>query len=382
MSDDIRKEPVRRRRAEPPMEPPDDLDVAYGDEPPFPPLVTAAGWIWIVSGILTLVLAALVAAALMIFAGGANAGGGAHLAGALWGLACFGVFGAGLLGMGVQSVRGKARDTLSNGVISIGVSLLYCGMAFVRSGGSQILHASVVHITFTLLQGLGGALLLVAGALALRGRGQYLLWRTRLEFRRGRGGRTGGAAMSEDVQKGPNPPEREASAQAHDYNQVPDIRRWQRYPRTVFAGGVLCIVWGCMIAVAFIAPWVAHHLAGDRETTAQYLIFPGLGLGGLAILAGIQHMRGVLSIKDTRNIAIGSMGGGLVALGLALSDFTPRLDTLPPGLQLAEHVLIGVIGLSAGVLFLCGRAAYKVWWIMEKARKEREGADADNPFRK
>jgi hypothetical protein len=93
-------------------------------------------------------------------------------------------------------------------------------------------------------------------------------------------------------------------------------------------------------------------------------------------------MRGVLTIKDTRPIAIISLGGGLLALWLAYLDFTPSVSVLPTGLQLAEHVLIGVIGLSAGVLFLCGRAAYKVWWTVEKTRKAREGTDPDNPFRK
>ena len=97
---------------------------------------------------------------------------------------------------------------------------------------------------------------------------------------------------------------------------------------------------------------------------------------------GIRFMRGTQSSKDTLGMAIASLGGGLLALISAFRDLSRTVDLLPPGFQVAEHVLLGAVGLSAGVLFLWGREAYRAWWSAEKVRKEREGTDADSPFRK
>lgn len=171
MSDDIRKEPVRRRRVEPPVEPSDDdLDVAYGDEPPYPPLVTAAGWIWIAFG--CIVLLNMVLIVLLSFAAGAGRGG-AEGASTIGGGLCIaivvGLFGAVFLHVGNQSVRGTARDTLGNGVGSMLFGLFYFGGAAAQTAIGQIVQAGVA--------GLGGVLLLTAGLLALIGRGQYKLWR-------------------------------------------------------------------------------------------------------------------------------------------------------------------------------------------------------------
>ena len=43
MSEDISKEPVSRRRAKSPEEPPDDRDLGYEEEPPYPRSITVAG---------------------------------------------------------------------------------------------------------------------------------------------------------------------------------------------------------------------------------------------------------------------------------------------------------------------------------------------------
>jgi hypothetical protein len=152
------------------MEPPDDLDVAYGEEPPFPPLVTAAGWIWIAFGVMFLL--SLMVSLAMTFALGMRANSeetGAHFAGGICGLGCVGLFGAAFLFVGVQSIRGTARDTLGNGVGSIVFGGLYFGFAAVMTVGGQIIPAGIV--------GVGFIMLLLAGIFALMGRGQYKLWR-------------------------------------------------------------------------------------------------------------------------------------------------------------------------------------------------------------
>lgn len=189
--------------------------------------------------------------------------------------------------------------------------------------------------------------------------------------------------MSEDIQNGPKGPEQEPAAPESDYGTEWDIRLAPRYPPTVIAAGTLWVVWGCLIAAAFLAPWLTRLVATANLRNASAPLLPlGLGLGGLIVWIGIRFIRGTEDVKDTSPIATVSLLGGFLALSCTFWEFSRAVDLLPRVLQLADYFAVGATGLSAGILFLCGRRGYQSWWNVEKARKEREKKHSDNPFRK
>jgi hypothetical protein len=170
MSEDISKEPLppsRRKRSR--EEPEEDLD--YEDEIAFPPMVKAAGVIWIVFG--CIILLNLVALVFIVFLFAANQRNGPAAAGAVGGGLCVavigGLFAAAFLYVGAQTARGTARDTVGNSVGSFVFALFNFGGAAVNAAGGGFVQAVV--------SALGGTLLLAAGVLALAGRSQYKLWR-------------------------------------------------------------------------------------------------------------------------------------------------------------------------------------------------------------
>jgi hypothetical protein len=174
MSEDITEEPLRPKRRKRPREEPDDLDAAYGEEPVLPPLVKAAGVIWIVFGCIMLLNMVATFFLIMIVSAnqqGPNAAGQAGVAagGAVCLSVVIGLFAAAFLFVGVQSVRGTAAGTTGNAIGSIVFGLLNFGGMAGNAIGGNIVAAAV--------GGLGGAMLLTAGVLALAGGSQYKLWR-------------------------------------------------------------------------------------------------------------------------------------------------------------------------------------------------------------
>lgn len=140
---------------------------------PYPKMVQVAGVIWIVYGLVTLVNLLFLIVSLL-GAGEEKPGAGQEAQGAAIALGiCLGPFQA-LIGLvfihvGLQSVRGRARDTLGNGIGSILFGLLnLAGAARMGRGGDFVLAG------FCLLF---GALLIGAGVLALMGRWEYRRWR-------------------------------------------------------------------------------------------------------------------------------------------------------------------------------------------------------------
>ena len=102
---------------------------------------------------------------------GPNAAGQAGVAagGAVCVSAVIGLFAVAFLVVGIQSVRGTAAGTTGNGVGSIVLGMLnLAGTAVMAIGGNLVAAA---------INGLGGAMLLTAGVLALVGGSQYKLWR-------------------------------------------------------------------------------------------------------------------------------------------------------------------------------------------------------------
>jgi hypothetical protein len=96
--------------------------------------------------------------------------------------------GAGFLTVGQQSVRGTARDTLGNGIGSIGLSVLLSGC-----GGILFLDLNVlkrVAVGPVIMLGTSSSMsaaLFTAGILALAGRAQYRAWRESDQLARGPG---------------------------------------------------------------------------------------------------------------------------------------------------------------------------------------------------
>jgi hypothetical protein len=170
MSEDISKEPVRGRRPEPPEDEPDDRDINFGQEPPFPGTFTAAGALLIVFG--SLVLLNLLVSLILVFALAGNAGGqaaGGAMVGGICGSLFVGLIGAVFIQEGVRAVRGTLAGTLGTGIASIAFGgLVLAGAAFEVFTGGVIQGG---------LAGLVAAMLIVAGVLALVGRSEYSLWR-------------------------------------------------------------------------------------------------------------------------------------------------------------------------------------------------------------
>jgi hypothetical protein len=170
VSEDIQKEPIGRQKPEPLIDDSDAQDLVYSEEPPYPSVVTAAGVLWITFGCLTILGMAMSFLSAVIVA--ANKGGQAG-AGAISGAACGSIIG-GLIAflfirVGIQNVRGAARDTLGNGIGSILFALLPLAVAAYFASRGEFIEAGI--------EGMVAAILLAAGILALAGRSQYKVWR-------------------------------------------------------------------------------------------------------------------------------------------------------------------------------------------------------------
>jgi hypothetical protein len=178
---------------------------------PFPVVVTLAGSIWIIFGIIV-ILATFAQLAMLAFALAVappptppppvrpgqpapipqNPSTFANLTtqdycslGCVAGML---FFGAVFLNVGIQSVRGKAAGTLGNGLGSLGFGLIYGGLGIllllagaVGSVGNVTTPGMSAGSVAALIIGgvyvLAGGLLLLAGLLALIGYSPYMAWR-------------------------------------------------------------------------------------------------------------------------------------------------------------------------------------------------------------
>lgn len=133
-----------------------------------PAIVMTAGIVWIVFGSLKLLMVplSLLLAAMRVPA-----------------FVCVavldGLIGGGFVAVGVQTVQGKARDTLGNGFGSIIFGILSCG-----SGAYRLI--ALDQAILGNIDGLVGAGLIGAGICALIGRDDYKAGRRRRKRRRRR----------------------------------------------------------------------------------------------------------------------------------------------------------------------------------------------------
>ena len=171
---------------------PDD-DEENEDRRPTMPIQTtnpgstrAAGIIWVIMGSLVLLVTALN----LTLGAGTGAGGAEMLCSAALPV----LIGAVFLMVGIQTLNGSAKGTLGNGIGSIifgvligglGVILFY-GAFFAGGGGGpgappavqQLGEAAgVIIMVVAVVYLLTGAMLLVAGILAIKGKTDYLRWR-------------------------------------------------------------------------------------------------------------------------------------------------------------------------------------------------------------
>lgn len=152
---------------------PDDFtDLPPRRETPFPGIVRAAGIIWIVFGALIVFAFSLV---ILVAAARSRGQVGQILGGLVCGGSLIATFAGGFIFVGVQTVRGTARDTLGNGIGSIlfaaiiGASMIAPLMNVRGDAGFQIVAGSLTALEITGL--------FLGGVFALLGRSNYKAWR-------------------------------------------------------------------------------------------------------------------------------------------------------------------------------------------------------------
>jgi hypothetical protein len=122
---------------------------------PFPGIMLAAAILWILAGAAYMGLFALSRVLQLPFE-----------ATELWLLAGAAFF----ISDGVQLLRGRFRDPLSDGVITILIGLFFLGSGFLNAGPD----GDIIHVVVAIFFGL---VFLVPGILVLVGRKSYLAWK-------------------------------------------------------------------------------------------------------------------------------------------------------------------------------------------------------------
>jgi hypothetical protein len=165
-----------------------------------------------------------------------------------------------------------------------------------------------------------------------------------------------------------------------DFNEPEPLPEEIRYPGTVYAAGVIWIGFGCLIllnAATHLVLAVGDALAGVRN--AQ------IGGAGMVVIMGALFIHvGVQSTRGTARNTLGNSIGSLVfALFLGAVGLLAFLRGLAAGgdpravvaLIVDVLYLLGAGGLlTAGVLALVGRDAYRAWQRAQQDRMARRGA--------
>jgi hypothetical protein len=152
----------------------DSDDDDYGPTP-FPILVRVAGVLWLCFGSI-----GLLGAILGFVLNTQQAGGGAGKSSPVPNC-CGMLIPIVFLHVGLQTVQGKAKDTLGNGIGSIVFGMFYLAVAgvfiFLENNAFAGKGLGGLGMVVGLIAGLFGLLLLLAGTMALVSRTQYKAWR-------------------------------------------------------------------------------------------------------------------------------------------------------------------------------------------------------------
>ena len=141
---------------------------------PFPTLVRIAGILWIAFGVIG-VCSAIAGFAMQGGNANAGAGGGPNPASNCCGI----LIPAAFLYVGIQTVQGKATDTLGNGIGSLVFGLIYlavAGACFVM-GNKLLAGAGGLAMFVGLVVAVFAGMLIGAGTMALVSRQEYKDWR-------------------------------------------------------------------------------------------------------------------------------------------------------------------------------------------------------------
>ena len=156
--------------------------------PAMPGSVKFAGILWILFGALGLTLQA---ASFVIDKVMDQPAGQPDNPGSMCGVVCGVLISAVFLWVGLQTVRGQAKDTLGNAIGSMVFSLFYIGIGALMAVGGAVIGAAgnqpgqpqvpeevmMIALVAGVVCLLLGGMLLLAGILALVGRSQYKDWR-------------------------------------------------------------------------------------------------------------------------------------------------------------------------------------------------------------
>jgi uncharacterized membrane protein HdeD (DUF308 family) len=150
----------------------DDRPEEYEPAPrQLPATVLTAGIVWILIGGLILLNGLITVVLLMATAGAPDAPAEAKgiLAGGSCTVLLIALFGAAFILVGVQTVKGTAKDTLGNSIGSLVFGALVIAGGIVNMARGEVIPAGIGI--------LAAAGLIAAGVLALIGRADYRAWR-------------------------------------------------------------------------------------------------------------------------------------------------------------------------------------------------------------
>ena len=159
-----------------------------------------------------------------------------------------------------------------------------------------------------------------------------------------------------------------------------------RYPGTVFAAGVIWIVFGCLILLNALTNLVLTAGAGEGGGAADGAEATGRGcgimfvviIGAVFIHVGVQSTRG--TARDTLGNSIGSLVFALLIGAVGAFAFIGGLAAGGNPRALVA-LIVGVLNLlaaggllTAGVLAIVGREDYRAWRRTQQDRRGRRGA--------
>jgi hypothetical protein len=161
-----------------------------------------------------------------------------------------------------------------------------------------------------------------------------------------------------------------------------DVRA--EYPRSVWAAGVIWIIFGGLILLGAavnlvvtvaLKPAQAVGQAGDANPGSFCGILFGVFVGAVFVHVGVQSVNG--TAKDTLGNGIGSLIFALLYAGVGALLLVGALALGGPAAIVlvvigAVNILSGLGLLTGGVLALMGRSDYKAWRRGQKARSRRD----------